>query len=424
MPPGLIIALTFVALMAVGTALLAFPSASKAGKSVGFVNAMFLSVSAVSTTGLTTLNVPVEFTLYGKIVLLLLVQLGGLGFVTISAFLFTILGAKIGLNQRFLLKEALNQTSIQGVVKMGRRIIIFTFGLEGIGALLNLIVFAKDYPIGQAVFYSIFHAVSAFNHAGLIVIPDMMRIYTSNVLLNLVTAALVILGSIGFIVYNELCEIRHIRHISAHTKIVVGYTAALLMIGMFALKIAEGDKITWLQAFFQSMTARTAGFDSIDILALSPASTAVLMFLMYIGGAPCSTAGGIKVITLFVLIRSMVAFSFGKKPRVGCRTIADSSVLKAFMVLLWSASMIFIVAVLILLTSDFSVEKVIFECISAFSTTGLSSGITVGLNDFAKIILCFLMFIGRLGPLTIMSKWGKSKSDENVRYVEEKFIIG
>lgn len=428
--PYIFIILSFLVGILVGTSLLALPISSTSGKSFGFVDSLFMATSAVCVTGLSVMNVSVEMTIFGKIIMAILMEFGGLSFLTIAVFFFTIIGGKIGVSNRFLLKEALNQSSVKGIVALVRKIIFISFGIQTIGVIVNIFALLKyvGYNFWSALGYSIFHTIAAFNNAGFDIFGSNSMIpFNNDVFINSTTMLLIVLGGVGFVVLEDIVKCKSFKKLKLHSKIVLISTFTLILLGAFLLKISLNN-ITWLEAFFTSITCRTAGFSTIDMSNLAPAGYFVIIILMFIGASPCSTGGGIKTTTFAIIFLSIVYFARGKKTKAFERSISNAVIVKAFILTTVGIICCLVTTILIsIIQPELGTRETLFEVISAFSTTGLSMGITSSLNSANKIILCLMMFFGRIGPLTIIGVVNKSwmvESKENVKYIEESVIIG
>ncbi|MCI5583341.1 MAG: hypothetical protein MR357_06485 [Anaeroplasma sp.] len=428
--PYIFIILSFLVGILVGTSLLALPISSTSGKSFGFVDSLFMATSAVCVTGLSVMNVSVEMTIFGKIIMAILMEFGGLSFLTIAVFFFTIIGGKIGVSNRFLLKEALNQSSVKGIVALVRKIIFISFGIQTIGVIVNIFALLKyvDYNFWSALGYSIFHTIAAFNNAGFDIFGSNSMIpFNNDVFINSTTMLLIVLGGVGFVVLEDIVKCKSFKKLKLHSKIVLISTFTLILLGAFLLKISLNN-ITWLEAFFTSITCRTAGFSTIDMSNLAPAGYFVIIILMFIGASPCSTGGGIKTTTFAIIFLSIVYFARGKKTKAFERSISNAVIVKAFILTTVGIICCLVTTILVsIIQPELGTRETLFEVISAFSTTGLSMGITSSLNSANKIILCLMMFFGRIGPLTIIGVVNKSwmvESKENVKYIEESVIIG
>ena len=453
--PYLFIILSFVSVILIGTILLWLPFTLPGYKSIGFVHALFQATSAVCVTGLSVETVA-DFTLYGKIIMGLLMEIGGLSFITIAVFFFTIIGGKIGISNRFLLKEALNQSSVKGIVTLVKKIVIISLSIQIIVMLINWVPF-HEYVVkyrpeikGEtnqwitALGISAFHADASFNNAGFDIFgSNSMEIFASNadtmlslssrLIINFSTIGAIVLGGIGFIVYDDILHHRRWSKLSLHTKIVLVTT--LLLTGIGTLLIKFSSDMPWLESFFASVTTRTAGFATYNCANLIkyPIAFMIMIILMLVGASPCSTGGGVKTTTLAVVCIAIFNFARGKKSnKIFYRRISSDQVSKAF-VLFSIALMIVIISTMVILAIQpqmgkrLSFDEVLFEVVSAFSTTGLSMGITGDLCWVCHIILCFIMLMGRLGPLTVMGilnkNWLTDANDE-IDYVKENVIIG
>ncbi|MGD9887229.1 MAG: TrkH family potassium uptake protein [Bacilli bacterium] len=436
--PYIVIILGFVGLILIGSALLLLPIATYDNVSLTFIDALFTATSAVCVTGLSAVpTLAGTFTLFGKIIIALLIEIGGLGFVTIVIFLFTLLGLKIGMQDRFLIKESLNQNSLKGMVRLVRFAVFVTFTVQSIGAFFNFLVFKNYFPIWDAFGISIFHAISSFNNAGFDLFTESTSLIPfQNPLLLMNTSFLIIVGGIGFIVINDIITHKSWKHLSIHTKIVLRTTLWLIVFGMLILKLLEWNNITWLQAYFTSVAARTAGFSVVDFNTFSSSALIIVMGLMYVGASPSSTGGGVKTTTFYTIFKYLGSFARGHSPITFHRKIANGSVIKAFILVVFSLTFILIAIfamtlteqnhLLVVSTTD-NLERIVFEIFSAFGTVGNSMGITPSLTWGSKLILCFTMFFGRLGPITIISAWNRNwniDSDKGIKYIEERIIIG
>lgn len=429
--PYVFIILTFLAVILSGTFCFMLPIAVQDGETIGFVNSFFMSTSCVCVTGLSVINVGLKLTIFGKVVMAVLMEIGGLSFLTIAVCFFSLLGGKIGIGNRYLLREALNQNSLAGIVHLVKRIILISFVIQLGGVILNYIALMSyyDYDFFNTLGVSVYHSIASFNNAGFDIFgKESLISFKDNVLLNISTIILIISGGLGFIVIDELVCKHSLRKLSIHSKIVLTMTITLVLVGMLVFKLAMYDEITWLQALFTSVTCRTAGFTSIDLSSLPPAAYVMSIMLMFIGASPCSTGGGVKTSTILVILLTFVYYAQGKKPKIFHRRISDGSIFKAF-VLFGVAVIVVLVGTLVigLIQPELSLQHILFEVVSGFSTTGLTMGITTQLSSYSKAILCVLMFFGRLGPLTIIGvvnhNW-MTDSKENIQYVEERIIVG
>jgi len=431
--PLAIIALSFLGIILVGVFLLKLPISTQTDKALSWVDSIFLSTSAVCVTGLSTISdISMTLSVFGKVVLALLIQIGGIGIVTIAIYVLVVLGIKIGVTERYIIKEALNQHSLSGVVRLVKSIIITTLIIEFVGMAINFIVFIQDFSFWKALGVSAFHSISSFNNAGFDILgSSSMQAYSGNILLNINTMLMIIVGGIGFIVIRDILAKKKWATLSLYSKIVLKTTLFLIVTGSLIIKFFEYSNVTWLQAIFQSITTRTAGFSTVDMNMFSYSTLIVIMIFMFIGASPNSTGGGIKTTTFYIMFRSIISFLKGKPIIINNRRIGSESRTKAFTLAGLAFSSIVVVFIVLTLIEannpDMSFLKMLFETFSAFGTVGLSMGITPSLLPASKVLLSFLMFLGRLGPITIfglMNKnWGVPQVS-NIEYATEKIIIG
>jgi trk system potassium uptake protein TrkH len=423
--PGIRLIIGFASIIIIGGILLWLPISHQAGKSISAVNSFFISASAVCVTGLSTIDVGNTFSVFGSVVLATLIQLGGLGFATIAVFFLMILGNNLSYSNLTLARESLNTIPGFDIRSLVKTVIITSLVCEIVGSALFYLSFRIDYEPLKAVGLSVFHSISSFNNAGFDLLGNFQSItnYSNDILLNITTAFLIIVGGLGFFVIYDIFSFKKNKRLRTHTKIVLTMSISLLIIGTFTFYFSERN-ITFLQAFFQSVTARTAGFNTINIGKLSNTGVVVMLFLMFVGASPGSTGGGIKTTTMFTIVLSIIRIPTHTNVKAFYRKISDSSIIKAFLVATLAMFAIIITGGIIFSIEGtaFSFEEVIFECVSAFATVGLSMGITTELSSLSKIFLIFLMFIGRIGPLTIAFSWRGSA--KRFHYIEEEILIG
>ncbi|RQN11447.1 H(+)-transporting ATPase [Clostridium butyricum] len=422
--PGRLIVLGFFSVIMIGAFLLMSPFSRRSGVDVSFVDALFTSTSAVCVTGLIAIDTADTFNLFGKTVVAMLIQIGGLGVTSIGVGLILLIGRNVGIKQRMLVKEALNLTSMKGIVKLIKAVIIMTISFEIVGAILSYIVFSKDYKPLDAVGISIFHSIAAFNNSGFDILGNFQNLssYRDNILLNLVTCGLIIFGGLGFLTIKEIIEKHSFEKFSLHTKIVITMTGSLLIVGTVLLKFTEN--ISWLTAFFYSTSARTAGFSTAPLSGFTSAGLFTLVILMFIGASPGSTGGGIKTTTFFAIIKNVYSASTNKHCVAFKRELSKNTIAKASIIATLSLTLVVVdTFVLSIIEPEFSFMQILFEVTSAFGTVGLSTGITPSLSDLSKLIITLTMFIGRLGPLTMATIW-TFKPTSHVHYLEEDITIG
>lgn len=424
--PARLIVLGFAAVITLGAIVLMLPISAREGVKVTIVDAFFTSTSAVCVTGLVTVDTYDTFSGFGQTVVALLIQIGGLGITSVGVLIIFLAGKKVTFRERIVVKEAWNLSSVKGVVKIVRAVLIMTLCFESLGAILSFIVFSRDYPFGRAIGTSLFHSIAAFNNSGFDILGGFQNLapYQENILLNLTTCGLIIFGGLGYVVIMEMLTKRKFRKFSLHSKVVLVMTVSLLVIGTVLIKLAQSD-IPWLGAFFFSTSARTAGFSTYALGEFTSASLFVIVLLMFIGASPGSTGGGIKTTTAFVLIKSAYSMATNKHCMGFKRRIPSENVSKAFVIAFLSL-MIVLVDILLLCIIDgdrFTFEQLMFEVVSGFSTAGLSTGITPDLSDPSKVILILSMFTGRLGAFTMASLWFNKKMS-SVSYSEESITVG
>ena len=448
--PYLLVILSFVGVILLGTFLLSLPFAHKSGQWGVFIDSIFHATSATCVTGLSTYfdGIGKELTLFGQIVILAMIQIGGLGFITILTFFVSLIQRRIQFKDRVFLAQAVNSNSIALVGKFVKRVIIIVLSAEVIGFLLGLPVFlnVKGLSTWQAVWSSLFTSISAFNNAGFDIFgaTSLIRNVGNSVIDNMPLWAyyymqvyimvLIVLGGLSFITIIETTMMRKKpRQWSAFTKITLLMTPLLIVFGFASFCISDviQGNIDPFQALFQSVTTRTAGFANFDQNTLSPAGKTISSFLMFIGGSPIGTAGGIKTTTLFIAVLCFVRFLQGKKITAFKREFTQSSIIKA-MTLLFLSLATLIIGYILLATFEknnplASHDNLLFELFSAFGTVGLTAGLTTSLSIGSKIVICVLMFFGRLGPITLFQIFQKRMNNEDIshyQYVESDVIIG
>ena len=423
-PAGRLITLGFAIVILLGTLLLLLPSSVRPGVKVDFIDALFTSTSAVCVTGLIAIDVYDHYTIFGQAVVAGLIQIGGLGVTSVGVGLILAAGKQVSIKGRLLVKEALNVDSFQGMVRLVKAVLLLTLGFETAGVVLSFFVFSQDYPPLRALWISIFHSVAAFNNSGFDILGGLRNLipYQSDFLLNLTTCLLIIGGGLGFLVYVDIYRSRSFRRPTLHSKVVLTTTAALLVIGTLLLKATE--EMSWLGAFFHSVSARTAGFSTYPMGELTNAGLFTLILLMFIGASPGSTGGGIKTTTFFALMQEVRSVFSKRQPGAFHRTLAAESMTKSAVILLLSVLVVCCSTFLLcILEPNCTFIQLLFEAVSAFGTVGLSTGITPDLKAASKLILIVTMFIGRLGAFTLLSIW-IDRAEPNARYTEESIMIG
>ncbi|WEK53386.1 MAG: TrkH family potassium uptake protein [Candidatus Cohnella colombiensis] len=437
--PPRILLLGFGATILIGAWLLSLPFASRDEYSISFLDALFTSTSAACVTGLSLFDTGAVWTTYGQWVILLLVQVGGIGFMTMATLFALILRRRISLKERLILQQSLNQGSIEGVVRLVRKVILYALAIELAGTLLYTARFMVDMNIGEALYQGMFHSISIFNNAGFNIVggADSFAMYSDDLYMNMVTALLIILGGFGFVVLADLFDFkrRRNRKFSLHTKVVLTVSASLIVFGTVVIFIFEysnmhstGGSSIWekaLVAFFQSVTTRSGGVSTVDISELRQATQFFMVILMFIGASPGSTGGGIKTTTFAVLVAAVLTMMRGKEDVVLFRLrLAQERVYKAVTVTLFCIGIVMVGTMVLCTTEKAGFLTNMFEATSAFGTVGLSMGLTSQLTVAGKITIICLMFIGRLGPLTLTYALGPRTGRALYRHAEGKIIIG
>ncbi|HOD62695.1 MAG TPA: TrkH family potassium uptake protein [Smithellaceae bacterium] len=440
--PARIFAISFVLLILLGTLALWFPFAASR-QSLSFTDALFASTSAVCVTGLATIDIGKDLSFIGQLITLFLFQVGGLGIITFSIVLFALMGRGISFKGREIAQSAFMHTPSRDFYLIIKSVLRYTLIIEGIGTALLFIRFLFDFPVEKALYHALYNAVSAFNNCGYSLFPDSMTRYQGDILVNVTIMLLIILGGIGFIVLHELTDKfrGRRRRLSLHTKIVLITTSALILIGAVCIFFMEKHnvlvgvslKTAVLISFFQSVVARTAGFSTVDIGVLTNSSILLLLFLMFVGASPGSTGGGVKNTSFAILCLLIVNRMRGNENvNIANRTIPSELVDRTISIIFASVIIIGVItgALLLFSTSEGATlakrtefVEYIFETFSAFGTVGLSMGVTPRLNDMQKYMIILMMFIGRVGPLTLAFAW-YSHRKKSITYAEETIMVG
>jgi trk system potassium uptake protein TrkH len=437
--PSEILVLGFATLIFIGSLLLNLPIASKSGESVGYINALFTAASAVAVTGLVVVDTLTHWTTFGHVIIIILIQIGGLGFITMGTLFAFLLGRKISLRERMVMQEALNKITVAGVVKLAKYVLIMTFIIEGIGAAILATRFIPIYGYGKGIWYSVFHAISAFCNAGFDLIGNFQSLtpFVNDVVVSFVVMILIILGGIGFVVILEVLDKKRFKLLSLHSKLAITMTAALLLIGFVMVMGLEynnpntmGDlpwygKIT--SGLFHSVTPRTAGFNTLPMNLLMTGTLFMTIVFMFIGGSSAGTAGGVKVTTVGLVLATIGSVLKGKdETEAFDRTIPRDLINKALTILGLSIGLVLLVTTILSITEDATFLEILFESVSAFGTVGLSMGITTKLSTVGRLVITFTMFFGRVGPLTVFMALGerRQKPQSTVSYPNERVVIG
>lgn len=443
--PGQILALGFFSLILIGGLILSLPISSNSGKSTDLVDSLFTATSAVCVTGLITVDTATHWNYFGRTVIIILIQIGGLGFMSFTTLFAILLGKKITLKERLLLQEALNTFDIQGLIKLLRYILVFTFSVEGLGALLLSTQFIPQLGLGEGIYYSIWTSISAFCNAGFDLMGTIsgkfssLVSYQDNPIIIYTISGLIIIGGLGFMIWSEFYNYKERKKLSLHTKVVLVVTAVLIFGGTILMFLFEynnpatlgpmtlGEKIN--NAFFAAVTPRTAGMNTISTDGMTVAGKFLTILLMFVGGSPGSTAGGLKTATLGILVVTLISIIKGREDvEIFKKRISKETVYKAFAIFFLSLILVITVTMLLAITQPGeSFMWMLYEATSAYGTVGLTLGLTQHLNTIGKIIIMITMYLGRVGPMTVLlaltSRAQKNKKS-GIKYPEDKILIG
>jgi trk system potassium uptake protein TrkH len=433
--PAQILVLGYLMVIITGTILLMLPIATIDGSGLGLVDALFTATSATCVTGLIVVNTATAFTVFGQLVIMVLIQVGGLGIMTMSTMIAFVIGKKISLKERLIIQEDLNQFKISGLVRLVQYVLTFTLIIEGTGVIILFLRLINDYPILRAFYLSVFHSISAFNNAGFDLFGNSLESFTGDIVINFMVITLIILGGLGFGVLAELFNTRNIKKTSLQTKIVLTITLILIVIGFLSImaleysneatmgKLPFGQKV--MASLFLSVTPRTAGFNTIPTGALQSSTLFLLIVLMFIGASPGSTGGGIKTTTFGVLLITVWSLITGKKDiEVYNRQLETEVVFKALSITMLALGMVVSVTMILTISEKMDFLPVFFETVSAFGTVGLSTGVTSELSSFGRILITLTMFAGRVGPLTLALAFAERKRNGVYHFPREKVMVG
>lgn len=439
--PAKILCFGYAITITVGTLLLSLAPASAEGRKLDLLDAFFTATSATCVTGLTVVDTGTHFSLFGQIVILLLIQIGGLGFTTIGTLILLAFNRRISLRDRLVLQEALNYHQIGGLMPLILRIMAYSLTIEAAGALLLAARFSYDMAPGQALYYGIFHSVSIFNNGGFDLFGSIhgpfsgLAEYAGDSFVNIVVMILIFLGGIGFIVISDLLHYKRTRRLSLHSKVVLTMSGILTVAGAVILIVVESsnphtfgpmnglDRI--FAGFFHSVSSRSGGVSTVSIAEMEQSSQFLLILLMFIGAAPGSTGGGIKVTVFAILLGAIYSMIRGKEDIVFFRRrLSKVSIIKAITQTWLAMFLVVFVAMVLSALEDRSFLALLFETTSAFATAGLSLDLTPKLTEISKVILCVVMFLGRIGPLTLAYAFMSKSKKELLKYPEGKIIIG
>ncbi len=431
------LSLGFLLVIYTGATLLSLPIASKSGEWTPFIDTLFTATSATCVTGQVIYNTAAHWSLFGQLVIITLIEIGGLGVMTLIVLLFLFLGKKLNLKDRLLIHDALNLDGDNDAIVIVKYVLKFALSVQLLGALILSTQLIPQYGMVKGTYFSLFHAISAFCNAGFDLFGDSLISYQTNPVIILTIAFLIIFGGLGFIVWRDVLTYRKNKKLLLHTKLTLVLTISLLLGSTMLFFFAERGRGTFdvlslplqlVNSFFLAATPRTAGYANVDYAMLSMASLLLTCILMFIGGAPGSTAGGIKVTTIATLFLYLKAELKGEIPIVGKRSISKDTVMKAILLLLISVTLVCTVMIILTFTETipegFGLEYIMVEVFSCFGTVGLTMGLTPNLSFIGKILLSMMMFMGRVGLLTVIMSFASRSKKEGIRYPDGQILIG
>ncbi|MDO5716762.1 MAG: TrkH family potassium uptake protein [Tissierellia bacterium] len=434
--PPKTLALGFIFLILLGSLLLMLPIARYQTTDSTVIDAIFTSTSAVCVTGLIVENTATFWTPFGKGVILCLIQIGGIGFMTVASIFFLFTGRRITLTERVIIKEQFNTNQKSGIVRLTSVVLKYTFVIEAIGALLLSLVFIPKFGFSRGLAFSIFHSISAFCNAGFDILGNSLVDYTNEPIIIVTIGALVVLGGLGFAVIHDLFRRRNNIRIATHTKLVLVMTGTLILVGTLLFLAIEYDNSTTLKglsfpskvlnSIFQAIVPRTAGFQSVNFAFVRDSTLLVTILLMFIGASPGSTGGGIKTTTLGVIVATVISVVKGSNDiEMFKRRIDVRNVMKALTILSVGLLLVLVISFMLTLAQpDIRFIDLLFEVTSAFGTVGLSVGVTNKFHVFGKLMIIALMYMGRVGPLTVLYAIQKKQRHDNIRYAKDDIIVG
>lgn len=438
--PTQILVVGFAMTILVGALILMTPLSSASGQWTDFVSALFTATSAVCVTGLIVVDTGTYWSGFGQFVIIALIQIGGLGFMTFTTLAFFIARKRIGLKERMVLQEGFNAYNLGGIVKYTKYVLFYTFIVELIGAVFLTIGFAPDYGLGRGIVMGVFHSISSFCNAGFDLIGNYRSItgYVDNYIITITIGTLIVIGGLGFFVASDIFKKRSFKKLAIHTKLVLIVNTSLLLMGMILFFIFEYNNpetmknlpldVKILASWFQSVTPRTAGYNSLDLASMTTASSFLTIILMFIGASPGSTGGGIKTTTFAAILLTVVSVLKGKDETEVFRKTIPMNIIKRALSVVCIALLVVTISVAILsFTEDASFLEICYEVASGFATVGLTMGITQELTTVGRLVIILTMFIGRLGPLTIalaIAQLQSSSSKGKYKYPDGDILVG
>lgn len=438
--PTQILVVGFAIMILIGALILMTPFSSASGEWTDFVSALFTATSAVCVTGLIVVDTGTYWSGFGQFVIIALIQIGGLGFMTFTTLAFFIARKRIGLKERLVLQEGFNAYNLGGIVKYTKYVLLYTFTVELIGAVLLTIGFTPDYGLGRGIVMGVFHSISSFCNAGFDLIGNYRSItgYVDNYIITITIGMLIVIGGLGFFVASDIFKKRSFKKLVVHTKLVLIINIALLVVGMILFFLFEYNNpgtmkdlpldVKILASWFQSVTPRTAGYNSLDLGAMTTASSFLTIILMFIGASPGSTGGGVKTTTFATILLTVVSVLKGKDEiEVFKKTIVINVVKRALSVVCIALFVVIVAIAILSFTEDASFLEICYEVVSGFATVGLTMGITQELTTVGRLVIILTMFIGRLGPLTIalaVAQLQSSSHKGKYRYPDGDILVG
>ncbi|HHY20036.1 MAG TPA: Trk family potassium uptake protein [Firmicutes bacterium] len=436
MHPAQVLAVGYLVVILVGTILLHLPIATNNPGSLPWLDCLFTATSATAVTGLIVVNTSSAFTSFGQVVIMLLIQFGGLGLMTMSTLLALVIGRRIGLQERVVMQKELGQFQLSGLVKVVKRVLLITAIIEGLGVVILFLRWQPLLGAKKALYYAVFHSVSAFCNAGFDLFGNSMQNFSQDFITLFTISSLLILGGLGFGVVTDLFHLPKNKRLTFHSRMVLRVSLILLVLGWAFVFFTEysnpetlgelsfGGKV--LSAYFTSATTRTAGFESLPTGSLRTPTLFFAIVLMFIGASPASTGGGIKTTTFGVVVVTVFSIIRGKgETEVFQRRVAKETIIDALCIITLAMMLVFLdTIVLSFLETDKEFLDLFFETVSAFGTVGLSTGITPDLSTISKIMLILTMYAGRVGPMTVLVALSKKRKTQNFRYPEEKILVG
>jgi trk system potassium uptake protein TrkH len=430
--PSQLLVIIFAVGIATGSVLLMLPVSTH--EPIRWIDALFIAASAMTVTGLTTVDPGSTFTYTGQFIIAMLIQLGGLGIMSFGVLIYIVLGRKIGIKERLVMQTALNQTSIGGVINLVKYLFYFSLSIEFIAMIFLSFRWIPEYGWSKGLFYSFFHAISAFNNAGFALWPDNLMRYVGDPLINFVLSSLFIIGGIGFTVLVDVWRKRSFKKFSLHTKLMLIGTLVINVTAMFIIfaieysnpatlgDLSSGSKL--LASYFQAVTPRTAGFNTLDIGSLEDTTLFLMVILMFIGAGSASTGGGIKLTTAIIILLSTITFLRGREEiSIAKRSINTRYIVKALSITVASLLFVLVAVFILTLSENLTFMEILFEVVSAFGTVGLSMSVTPKLSDLGKEVIIFIMFLGKVGPLTLLFSIAKPQK-QKIKYPNEDILTG